>query len=276
MFEFGVNHCCTFLSLLQSVIGTVCGDNLVLRHSHAPRGLVTGLEEKRMPNGTWLGLRGFCDRPNDPGSDSDYANYEARCVTEEPEFPIRFRSIVKLTTIPARDGEGSRLDGWVLAPGQTLSLKHRLSYEGLMCVGTVYSINGVWSSPIDCGNCTADSTPKTFTGIATASPDEDKQRIDYDISRPADQTAAYGVRNHKKLLLAYLMQLFTTDLMVQTNFNFDHVFLCSIFFKSFFYYLGHILGEKKSAQILILSTPIDRKTMFPVDWCIQIIFLLKF
>jgi hypothetical protein len=93
-------------------------------------------------------------------------------------------------------------------------------------------------------------------------------------SRPADQTAAYGVRNHKKLLLAYLMQLFTTDLMVQTNFNFDHVFLCSIFFKSFFYYLGHILGEKKSAQILILSTPIDRKTMFPVDWCVQIIFLL--
>ena len=94
------------------------------------------------------------------------------------------------------------------------------------------------------------------------------------ISRPADQTAAYGVRNHKKLLLAYLMQLFTTDLMVQTNFNFDHVFLCSIFFKSFFYYLGHILGKKKSAQILILSTPIDRKTMFPVDWCVQIIFLL--
>ena len=32
--------------------------------------------------------------------------------------------------------------------------------------------------------------------------------------------------------------------------------------------------EKKSAQNSILSIAIDRKTMFPVDWCIQIVFLI--
>ena len=38
--------------------------------------------------------------------------------------------------------------------------------------------------------------------------------------------------------------------------------------------MTHILGRKKSARISILSTAIDRKTMFPVDWCIQIVFLI--
>ena len=35
-----------------------------------------------------------------------------------------------------------------------------------------------------------------------------------------------------------------------------------------------IFGRKKSAQISILSTPIVWKTMFPVDWCAQIDFLI--
>ena len=43
---------------------------------------------------------------------------------------------------------------------------------------------------------------------------------------------------------------------------------------SFFIYLTHIFGRKKSAQISILSTPMFRKTMFPVDWCTQIVFLI--
>ena len=51
-------------------------------------------------------------------------------------------------------------------------------------------------------------------------------------------------------------------------------FAVGIFLKSFFIYLTHIFGEKKSAQISILSTAIDRKTMFPVDWCTQIVFLI--
>ena len=51
-------------------------------------------------------------------------------------------------------------------------------------------------------------------------------------------------------------------------------FAVGIFLKSFFIYLTYIFGEKKSAQISILSTAIDRKTMFPVDWCIQIVFLI--
>ena len=38
--------------------------------------------------------------------------------------------------------------------------------------------------------------------------------------------------------------------------------------------MTHIFDEKKSAQISILSTAIDRKTMFPVDWCAQIDFFI--
>jgi hypothetical protein len=159
-------------------------NNLVLRCSHAPRELITGSREKRMPNGTWLGLRSDCNKPNDPRSASDYANYESRCLAEEPPFSVRFRSVVKITSIPAMDGEEPRLDGWILTPGSKLSPLHQSSYEGLTCVGTIYSINGVHSSPAGQDDITPCSTPETFTGTATCSPADgiDRERIDSDIA----------------------------------------------------------------------------------------------
>ena len=45
-------------------------------------------------------------------------------------------------------------------------------------------------------------------------------------------------------------------------------------FTNLFSFFDPHFPSKKSAQISILSTPIVRNTVFPVDWCIQIVFFI--